>query len=101
MKFYVYIIQTIFDTLYCGYCNDIKKRYNEHCDKNSKKGAKYTKSHPPKKIVFLKEFLSKSEALKEEYRIKKTLSRAQKLNLIEENKIETGKLLKNCGLFFN
>ena len=101
MKSYVYIIQTVDNTLYCGFCLDVKKRYLEHSNKNSKKGAKYTKAHPPSKIVFLKAFEEKSLAYREEYRIKKTLSRAQKLALIEENKKETAFLLKENDLAFD
>ncbi len=92
MKYYLYIIQTVDDKLYCGIALNFVKRFFEH--KNSKKGAKYTKAHPPKTIVFVKEFENKSDALKEEYRIKKTLSKEEKLFLIEENKKETEKLLK-------
>lgn len=35
------------------------------------KGAKYTKSHKPVKIIYKEEFLTKSEALKREAEIKK------------------------------
>jgi len=48
------------------------------------KGARYTKSHKPKKVVFLEFFKTRSEALKREKRIKK-LSHNQKHGLIMEN----------------
>lgn len=80
-KYYTYIILTEKDTLYCGYTDDVEKRYQAHL---SGKGAKYTKAFKPKELVYVKEFSSKSEAQKEEYRIKK-LSRQQKMKLIEEN----------------
>ena len=92
MKYYLYIIKTIDDTLYCGIALDVLKRFDEHL--NSKKGAKYTKSHKPDKIVYIDSFEDKSSALKEEYRIKKTLSRAEKLALIEENEQKTQFFLK-------
>ena len=78
MKYYLYILQTQDNTLYCGIALDVEKRFNEHL---SGKGAKYTRAHKPLKIVYKKEFETKSEALKEEIRIKK-LSRAKKLELI-------------------
>ena len=78
-KFYVYIILTERNTLYCGYTDDVEKRFNEH--KNGR-GAKYTRANKPLKIVYTKEFSSKSEAQKEEYRIKHKLTREQKLQLI-------------------
>ena len=93
MKYYLYILQTVDDTLYTGIALDPVKRFYEHkFDKI--KGAKYTKSHPPKEIVYLDIFEDKSSASKEEYRIKKMLNRAQKIKLIEENKEKTKKLLE-------
>lgn len=78
-KHYVYILLTQNNTLYCGYTDDVEKRFNEHL---SGKGAKYTRANKPVKVVYRKEFPTKSEALKEEYRIKHKLTRAQKLELI-------------------
>lgn len=80
-KHFVYIIKTKKNTLYCGYTNDVEKRFSEHI---SGTGAKYTKAFKPEKIVYTKEFPTKSEALKEEYRIKHKLTRSQKLKLIEQ-----------------
>ena len=92
MKYFVYILLTVDNTLYCGTTNDINKRYNAHLNK---KGAKYTVSHPPLKIVYLDIFETKSEAMKEEYRIKKTLSRQEKEKLIKKYKERTETNLKN------
>lgn len=79
---YVYILLTERGTLYCGYTDDLKKRYNAHLSGN---GAKYTKANKPVKIVYAKEFQTKSEALKEEYRIKHKLTRKDKLELISHH----------------
>ena len=78
-KFYVYIILTERNTLYCGYTDNVEKRFKEHL---SGKGAKYTRANKPLKIVYTKEFFSKSEAQKEEYRIKHKLTRKEKMLLI-------------------
>lgn len=78
-KHFVYMLLTTRNTIYCGYTNDVEKRFEQH--KNGK-GAKYTKANKPVKILWQKEFPTKTEALKEEYRIKNTLTRAQKLELI-------------------
>ena len=78
-KHYVYILETERNTLYCGYTDDIEKRYQAHLDG---KGAKYTRANKPTKLLWVKEFETKSEALKEEYRIKHKLTRKQKLELI-------------------
>lgn len=77
---FVYILQTENNTLYCGYTDDVEKRYRQHLEG---KGAKYTRANKPVKILYTKEFSTKSEALKEEYRIKHKLSREQKLKLID------------------
>ena len=91
MKYFLYILKTELNTLYCGTTNDVLKRFKAHLEG---KGAKYTKSHKPKNIVYVDEFEDKSKALKEEYRIKKTLSKSQKIELIEKNKEKTEKFLK-------
>ena len=78
-KYYVYLILTERNTLYCGYTDNIEKRFSRHL---SGQGAKYTRANKPVKIVWQKEFDTKSDALKEEYRIKHKMSRADKLKLI-------------------
>lgn len=79
-KFYVYILKTERNTLYCGYTDDVQKRFELH---KSGKGAKYTRANKPTEIVYTKEFDSKIEAQHEERRIKK-LPRQEKLNLINK-----------------
>lgn len=51
---------------------------------NSGQGAKYTKSRLPVEMVYREENLTKSEALKREYAIKK-LSHKQKEELIAKS----------------
>ena len=75
---FVYLLLTEQNTLYCGYTDNVEKRFQAHIEG---KGAKYTRANKPIKIVYQKEFKTKSEALKEEFRIKK-LSKAEKLELI-------------------
>lgn len=77
-KYFTYILLTEQNTLYCGYTDNVEKRFHAHLEG---KGAKYTRSHKPIKIVYQKEFETKSDAMKEERRIKK-LSRFEKLKLI-------------------
>lgn len=77
-KYFVYILLTEKNTYYCGYTDDLEKRFKAHKDGN---GAKYTKANKPIKIVWYKEFFTKSEAMKEEIRIKK-MSHNQKEQLI-------------------
>ena len=77
-KFYVYILLTERNTYYCGYTDDVHKRFKAHLEGH---GAKYTRANQPVKVVWQKEFLTKSEAIKEECRIK-NLSRIEKEKLI-------------------
>ncbi|MBD5402089.1 GIY-YIG nuclease family protein [bacterium] len=76
---YVYILLTERNTLYCGYTDDVEKRFKQHLEG---KGAKYTRANKPVKLVYQRSFDTKQEALKEEYRIKHKLTRTQKLELI-------------------
>lgn len=78
-KYYVYIILTVNNKLYCGYTDDVEKRYKLH---KEGKGAKFTRANKPFKLVYTAEFASKSEAQKEEYRIKH-LTRKQKEKMID------------------
>lgn len=80
-KFYTYLILTQENTLYCGYTDDPKSRFEKH---KAGLAAKYTRAHKPVKMVYLREFDTKSEAMKEECRIKK-LRRPQKEALIKSS----------------
>ena len=70
MTFYVYLIgskvkkKTI---SYVGYTNNLKKRINLH---NSSKGAKFTRGKKWK-LIYYKKYLSKIDAMKNEYKLKK------------------------------
>lgn len=77
-KYFVYILETTDNTLYCGYTDDVEKRFQAHL---AGVGAKYTRAHKPVRIAYCKEFETKSDAMKEECRIKK-LPRTKKLELI-------------------
>ena len=66
------------NTLYCGYTDDVQRRFQVHMEG---RGAKYTRANKPVKIVYTKEFETKSEAMKEEKRLKK-LSHKEKLLII-------------------
>jgi putative endonuclease len=75
----VYLVSCQDGTLYCGSTTDIDRRIGEH---NCGKGAKYTKSRGPVKLVWSTPAESRSAAFKREAAIKK-MSRSQKILLIE------------------
>ena len=70
------------NTIYTGIAKDVEQRFSKHLEGIKKGGAKYTNTNKPVKILYKKEFETKSDAMKEEYRIKK-LKREDKLKLIE------------------
>lgn len=82
-KYYIYIVRCSDGSLYTGYTNDVTSRVEKH---NAGKGAKYTKTRRPVKLVYQETFETKSEAMKREYQIK-TYTRVQKLKLIERGVI--------------
>ena len=76
---YAYIVQCSDNSLYTGWTTDLEKRIACH---NSGKGAKYTRTRLPVRLVYYEEFLTKQEAMSREFHIKK-LSREEKLKLIK------------------
>lgn len=80
---YVYIIKCGDGSFYTGWTNDLKKRFESHCEG---KGAKYTRGRGPLEIVYFETFDDKREAMQREYAIKK-LRRQEKEKLIEGFKV--------------
>lgn len=75
---FVYILECSDGTLYTGITTNVERRVKQH---NNGKGAKYTKVRRPVVLRKVFEATNRSEASKEEYRIKQ-LSRIEKLKLI-------------------
>jgi putative endonuclease len=74
-----YIVRCRDGTLYCGATNDVEGRVAAH---NAGAGAKYTRGRRPVRLVFSREVGSRSEALREEVRIK-GLTRQEKMMLLK------------------
>lgn len=83
MKYFVYIVSCKDGTLYTGFTTDVEKRLATH---NTGKGAKYTRSRLPVKLVYSAEFECRESAMSEEARIKK-MSRTNKNFLISNTEI--------------
>lgn len=66
-------------SLYTGVSNDLARRVETH---NSGKGAKYTRSRLPVKLVYSETAPDRGTALKKEI-IMKQLSRDEKLELVD------------------
>jgi putative endonuclease len=69
------------DTLYTGIATELDRRIEEH--NTSDKGAKYTRVRRPVKLVYSEKYPDRSTASKREYEIKKKMTRAEKLALID------------------
>ena len=70
MKYLVYMLLSQHKNkiyTYVGFTNNLKKRLYKH---NNSKGAKYTRGKKWN-IVYKKTYVTKSKAMKEEYKLKK------------------------------
>ena len=82
MSYFVYIMLCKDGSFYTGYTKDVDERARLHA---SGKGARYTKAHPPDRVVYVEEFGTRSAAMKREKAIKK-LNRDQKIKLVSSAK---------------
>ena len=80
-KAYMYVVECADGTLYTGYTTNVENRIKTH---NSGKGAKYTRSRLPVKLIYQKSFDSKEAAMSAESYFKQK-TRQQKLAYIEEH----------------
>jgi putative endonuclease len=71
---FVYLIECRDGSLYTGIATDVDRRYAEHI---AGKGARYTRSHPPLRLLACFEHPDRSSASRAEYAIKQ-LAPAQK-----------------------
>ena len=76
---YLYIVECSDGTLYTGVTKDIDRRLYEH--NNTSRGAKYTKTRRPGKLVMEKPYPDQSSAQSAEHFFK-GLPRSEKLKLI-------------------
>lgn len=81
--FYLYILTCADGTLYTGIATDVARRVAEH--NSPSLGAKYTRSRQPVRVAYSAEFADRSEASREEYRVKQ-LTRQGKLALLKSKK---------------
>jgi len=82
-KWWIYLIRCGDGSLYTGITTNVIRRFDEHKSQGPK-AAKYTRGKLPLELVYQKEVGSRSEACREELRIK-ALTRKQKLKLIGNN----------------
>ena len=67
MSWFLYVIECQDGSLYTGISTDVERRYAQHA---AGKGARYTRAHPPKRLLLALEYPDQSAALKAEYALK-------------------------------
>jgi putative endonuclease len=80
MSYSLYIVACADGTYYTGIATDVQRRIQEH-NGSKPKGARYTSARRPVVLVYEAAFATRSDASKEEARIK-SLTRQQKQELI-------------------
>lgn len=65
---FLYMIECADGSLYTGIAVDVEARYAAHCKGT---GARYTRSHPPVRLIGFETYPDRSSASKAEYRIKR------------------------------
>ena len=78
MSFFCYLVECSDGTLYTGWTTDPERRVKTH---NAGRGARYTRTRRPVKLVYLEPQPDKVSAMKRE-RVIKTMTRQQKQSLI-------------------
>lgn len=90
-RYYVYILTNKKNgTLYIGSTPDLQKRVNEH---KQKVFDGFTKKYNIDKLIYVEEFITKSDAILRERQLKKW-NRKWKIDLIEKNNPEWNDLSK-------
>ena len=80
-KWFVYVVRCADNSLYCGITTDVTRRVGEH--NTSPKGAKYTQSRRPVKLVKSWCVDTRSDAAKAELRFK-ALSKTEKEKIVSK-----------------
>nr|WP_156430617.1 GIY-YIG nuclease family protein [Vibrio tritonius] len=83
-QWWVYLVRTHRNALYCGITTDVERRFTQHCNG---RGAKALKGKGPLELVWSAQVSdSKSEALKLEWQIKQ-LTKVQKESLVSDGEL--------------
>lgn len=72
---YVYLIECADGSIYTGIAVDVAARYAAHA---AGRGARYTRSHPPLRLLACEAHPDRSEASKAEFRIKQLSAREKR-----------------------
>jgi putative endonuclease len=77
--YFCYILECRDGSYYTGWTTDPQRRWREH---SAGRGARYTRSHPPRRLAFVEPQPDRASAMRRE-RALKALPRSRKRALIE------------------
>ena len=84
---YVYLVRTVNQALYCGISLDAQQRFTQHC---TGKGARFFATSPAQALVYVEKCADKSTALRREIAIKRLPKSAkEQLLLAHSNQLLT------------
>ena len=73
---FLYLIECLDGSIYTGITTNVAARYTAH---TNGKGARYTRMHPPARLLASVEYPDQSSALKAEYRVKQLKTAEKRL----------------------
>ena len=80
MSYFCYILECSDGTYYTGWSTDPEQRARQH---NAGRGARYTRSRLPVRLVYVEEQSDRANAMRREIRIKR-MRRAAKEKLVKQ-----------------
>ena len=89
MSWFVYFLRCSDNSLYCGITTDLDRRVEAH---SAGTAARYTRSRLPVHLVWFSEKPNKSEALQEEYRVKRLQKDEKELLVASQQSRENSRL---------
>lgn len=82
--YFVYMLECRGNRIYTGITTDLARRFEEH--RGKKPGARFTRAHPPTRLLAAVEAGTRAEALRLEASLKR-LTRARKLAWAAEHAV--------------
>lgn len=79
-SWFLYLLECRDGSYYAGISTDVDARFRAHC---AGKGARYTRAHPPLRILGSRAYADRSTASRAEWQIKR-LPRERKLAWLEQ-----------------
>lgn len=83
MSWFLYLIECQDGSIYTGITVNLEERYAKH---QSGKGAKYTRSHPPKRLLGSRKYKNRSAASKAEYAVKRLSAEEKRVLALKMHK---------------